>query len=235
MTKRAPVTSKPKIPAIELKDLTFFYPKTDWQLSIPAITLDAGQHLFVKGASGSGKTTLLNLLSGVIKAKSGELWIQGQPMHKLSASKRDAVRAKYIGVVFQQLNLIPYLSVLDNVLLSSQFAGQPRYESVPRAKELLANLGLEALVYQKAAQLSVGQQQRVAIARALLTRPVLLIADEPTSALDADNRDAFMKILLSEADLCATTVIFVSHDSALQHYFQYQLDMLKLAQGVTSC
>ncbi|HEX5791919.1 MAG TPA: ABC transporter ATP-binding protein [Rheinheimera sp.] len=236
MTLSVPVTDKPKIPAIELKHLLFYYQPDGWQLQLPALTLDSGQHLFVRGASGSGKTTLLNLLCGITKPVSGELHVNGKALHKLSGSARDSLRAKHIGVVFQQLNLIPYLSVLDNTLLSSHFAGQHSTDTMTRAKTLLQRLGLtEALWRQRASQLSVGQQQRVAIARALLPKPTLLIADEPTSALDSDNRDAFMRVLLAEADANGCTVIFVSHDQSLTQYFHYQLNMLQLSQGVQPC
>lgn len=230
------MTDKPKNPAIELKHLQFWYHSDGWKLEIPALQLQSGQHLFVKGASGSGKTTLLNLLAGVTKPNQGELWINGQPLHRMSASKRDKLRAQQIGVVFQQLNLIPYLSVLDNVLLSGHFSGNAAVASESRAQELLTRLGLDKSLWSKAAsKLSVGQQQRVAIARALLTQPALLIADEPTSALDADNRDAFMKVMLTEADRCNTTVIFVSHDRSLTPYFQVQFDMQQLDKGVQPC
>lgn len=236
MHKGVPVTTKPKIPAIELKDVSFWYKPNGWQLQLPTLTLDHGQHLFIRGASGSGKTTLLNLLAGITRPNQGELWVQGQPLHKLSAAKRDKLRAAQIGVVFQQLNLIPYLSVLDNVLLRASFASKPGLVLQQRATALLRALGLaETLWQQPASALSVGQQQRVAIARALLTEPALLIADEPTSALDADNRDAFMHVLLAEADKCGTTVIFVSHDQQLKSYFQYELQMANLAQGVMTC
>ncbi len=230
------MTEKPEISAIELKQLAFSYKPGGWQLQIPQLILAKGQHLFVRGASGSGKTTLLNLLSGIARGQSGELYVNGLPLHQLSSAERDTLRARQIGVVFQQLNLIPYLSVLDNTLLSSHFAGQPKAASLVRAKALLSRLGLPANIHQQpASALSVGQQQRVAIARALLPKPALLIADEPTSALDTDNRDAFMRVMLTEADANGSTVIFVSHDASLQQYFHYQLQMHQLAQGVQPC
>lgn len=232
-----PVTDKPKNYVIELKNLRFRWPgKQGWQLALDTLQLEAGQHLFIRGASGSGKTTLLNLLSGITTPNEGELWLQQTAMHKLSAAKRDTLRAQQIGVVFQQLNLIPYLSVLDNVLLVARFANRTGGELTERATMLLQHLGLQdELHHKKATELSVGQQQRVAIARALLLRPALLIADEPTSALDADNRDAFMKLMLAEANESGTTVIFVSHDKALQGYFSWHLAMEQLEQGVQPC
>tara|TARA_R110002126_G_scaffold16527_31_gene66115 strand:+ start:9428 stop:10138 length:711 start_codon:yes stop_codon:yes gene_type:complete len=236
MTGNKPVTDKPKIPAIELKNVQFFYQPASWQLNLPGLTLQPGQHLFIRGASGSGKTTLLNLLAGILAPKQGEIMLGGNAFSRLSAARRDTLRAQNIGVVFQQLNLISYLSVLDNVLLSAHFAGNKLSESKQRAETLLNSLGLPTQLHQQqASALSVGQQQRVAIARALLTRPALLIADEPTSALDADNRDSFMQVLLQQADACETTVIFVSHDAGLRQYFNLQLDMQHLSEGVQPC
>lgn len=223
----------PNIPAIELKNLRHQWPGQTFCLQIPALTLAVGQHLFIRGASGSGKTTLLNLLCGVLSIQQGEIRLGGALLQPNSAAKRDQLRARQIGVVFQQLNLIPYLSVLDNVLLGQAFSGKSADPA--RAQELLQALQLpQALWQQSAAALSVGQQQRVAIARALLGKPTLLIADEPTSALDADNRDAFMRVLLHEADAAGSTVVFVSHDQALAGYFQHQLDMGRLSDGVTA-
>lgn len=226
--------AEPNFPALELKNFYFSYPGlAAFSLQLPDLTLAVGQHLFIRGASGSGKTTLLNLLSGIHALTSGEILIQGQLFQPQKAAKRDAIRAKDIGVVFQQLNLIPYLSVLDNVLLAAEFAPGALSDPKQQAASLLDALGLPAAMWQlSAATLSVGQQQRVAIARALLNGPTLLIADEPTSALDAENRDAFIRLMLSEADRCGTTVLFVSHDAALARYFQWQLRMDALAAGI---
>lgn len=230
------MTNSPKKTAIELKELLFYYHPSAWQLKLAFLQLNTGQHLFVRGASGSGKTTLLNLLSGITQPVSGELWVNGQPLHRLSSYKRDKLRASQIGVVFQQLNLIPYLSVLDNTLLASHFASQDKTLALARAKMLLAKLGVNETFWARpASSLSVGQQQRVAIARALVPAPTLLIADEPTSALDSDNRDAFMQVLLAEATAAECTVVFVSHDKSLRHYFSYTLDMQQLSQGVQPC
>jgi putative ABC transport system ATP-binding protein len=231
------VLSKPNFPALELKNFHFQWPDQQaFALNIPALSLAVGQHLFIRGASGSGKTTLLNLLCGIHTLTQGEILIGGHKFQPLSGAKRDAMRARRIGVVFQQLNLISYLSVLDNVLLAAEFAGKSMTDAMVRAKLLLTALGMhEALWHKAAQQLSVGQQQRVAIARALLNEPALLIADEPTSALDADNRDAFIRLLLQEADRCGTTVIFVSHDVQLAGYFASMLQMDNLAAGVLPC
>lgn len=226
--------AEPNFPALELKNFYFSYQgPTAFSLQLPDLQLEVGQHLFIRGASGSGKTTLLNLLSGIHPLSRGEIRIQGALFQPQTAARRDLMRARDIGVVFQQLNLISYLSVLDNVLLAAEFAGSSSAATTQRAKMLLSVLGLEAALWsQSAVNLSVGQQQRVAIARALLNEPALLIADEPTSALDADNRDAFIRLMLSEADRCGTTVLFVSHDAGLARYFKWQLRMDALSDGV---
>lgn len=259
------MTNDRNFPALELKNLSFRYKgSATFSLQIPQLRLEVGQHLFIKGASGSGKTTLLNLLAGIQTVDTGEIWLGGAQLQPASARRRDAIRAQHIGIVFQQLNLIPYLSVLDNVLLAAAFQtraaiGEKTSSHVsdshvsdshasdshasdshmtpaqlkPRAEQLLTALGLTASMWQQAAEsLSVGQQQRVAIARALLCKPTLLIADEPTSALDSEHRDAFMRLLLAQADASQCTVLFVSHDAALAPWFSHTLAMASLADGV---
>ncbi|MCC5854921.1 MAG: ABC transporter ATP-binding protein [Idiomarina sp.] len=207
-----------------------------WQLTVESLALKTGEHLFVLGSSGSGKTTFLNLIAGMMPPTSGKIEIAGQDLTTMSAAARDRVRAEHIGLIFQQLNLIPYLTPLENVLLPARFSGRLSAETEQRALDLLQTLGLDVNTIQRpAAQLSVGQQQRVAIARALLLKPPLLIADEPTSALDADNRDGFMQLLLDEANRYGTTVIFVSHDQALRSFFSRSLDMKNIAAGVQTC
>ncbi len=221
------------IPALELKNLRFSWPgASQFSLEIAHLRLMPAQHLFIRGASGSGKTTLLNLLSGIQTLAEGEIYIAGELLQPQSASRRDAMRAEKIGVVFQQFNLIPYLSVFDNVRLAGAFSAKPE-PSNARIEFLLTALGLSSQLWHGSANtLSVGQQQRVAIARALAGQPTLLIADEPTSALDADNRDSFMRLLLAEATAANATVIFVSHDPQLASYFAWELDMAKLQLGL---
>ena len=217
-------------PAISLRDLSFRWsPAEPPVLQIPLLDIVRGERLFLYGPSGSGKTTLLNLLAGVLKPQGGELRLLGQVLNRFSQRQRDAFRARHIGVIFQQFNLIPYLNVLDNVLLSAQFARLPLAESRQRAEHLLDALGLSiTLLDQPARQLSVGQQQRVAVARALVTRPEILIADEPTSALDSDSRAAFMQVLLDTAAEINCTIVFVSHDRSLQPFFSRVLDIREL-------
>ncbi|HMO45768.1 MAG TPA: ABC transporter ATP-binding protein [Rubrivivax sp.] len=204
-------------------------------LAIDRLQLEAGRSVFLHGPSGSGKSTLLGLLAGVLLPGAGTLRLLGQDWAALSGARRDAFRADHVGYVFQQFNLLPYLSVLDNVLLPCRFSGLRRQRAEADAgsaragaEALLERMGLGAALWpRRAARLSVGQQQRVAAARALIGRPELVIADEPTSALDAALRDGFMALLLQQCRDAGSTLVFVSHDERLAKRFD---DTLALAQ-----
>ncbi len=206
--------------SISLNDLIFSYDQTAPLLNIPSWEVEQGEKVFLKGASGSGKSTLLQLLAGLLSPQSGNINVFGTQLDTLNQRQRDQFRAENIGYIFQQFNLIPYLSAFDNVLLSGEFGKSNKQENQSRARELLTQLQLPEYTWQQQGLLlSIGQKQRVAIARALLSSPKLLIADEPTSALDEDNRDAFMRTLMELADTQNSTLIFVSHDARLADYF----------------
>lgn len=212
--------------AIHLHDLRFHWPgQKHPTLNIADWRVAAGEHLFLYGPSGSGKSTLLNLLAGILVPQQGSVTVLQTDLAQLGGRARDRFRARHIGLVFQQFNLLPYLDVETNVRLAAEFNRQPP-DSRQRARTLLERLQLPASLYtRKASELSVGQQQRVAVARALINQPPLIIADEPTSALDSDSRDAFIHLLLDCAAQQASTVIFVSHDRTLAPYFSRQQDL----------
>jgi putative ABC transport system ATP-binding protein len=215
-------------PAIAITNLAFRWRPADaFCLKLENVTVDAGKSLFLHGPSGSGKSTLLNLIGGVLLPARGSVSLLGQALDELSASRRDAFRADHLGFIFQQFNLIPYLSVLDNVLLPCRFSSRRASrvsEPEAEARRLLAGLDLgPALLGRRAAELSVGQQQRVAAARALIGQPEILIADEPTSALDAERQAGFVELLLSEAQRAGSAVVFVSHDLRLARHFDQSL------------
>jgi putative ABC transport system ATP-binding protein len=221
-------------PAIDLADLTFAWRRGLKVLDIPAFRLARGERLFLRGPSGSGKSTLLSLIAGVTAPQSGRVGVLGADMAKLSPARRDALRGERIGVIFQMFNLAPYLTVLENVLLPSQFssARRARIRTMGRspreeAMRLIERLGLPAqqLGRRRASDLSVGQQQRVAAARALLGAPDLILADEPTSALDTEARQAFISLLLEECRERGSTLLFVSHDMALAGSFDRTVDL----------
>jgi putative ABC transport system ATP-binding protein len=169
----------------------------------------------------------------VLLAQRGQVNILGQNIEAMSAAQRDHFRAQHIGFIFQMFNLIPYLSVIDNVLLPCRFSSKREANVVARgvnlhteAERLLGHLDLTGdLLHRPVTHLSVGQQQRVAAARALIGRPELVIADEPTSSLDADRREAFLKLLLNECATQGTTLIFVSHDATLESQFDRSIHL----------
>ena|SRR3990167_748574 len=220
--------------AIAVMGLQFGYPRTgESVLDILNWQVERGTQVFLKGASGSGKSTLLNLLAGILAAPPGSVRLLNQDLAALSSRQRDRFRARHVGMVFQQFNLIPYLSVIDNIQLASHFAGLARSATLERAQQLFDALKLHtALLQQRADQLSVGQQQRVAIARALINGPEILLADEPTSALDSELRDRFIQLLLELCQQQKSTLIFVSHDMQLAHQFSrvVTLDSINRAQ-----
>jgi len=209
----------------------------DWKkrgpglLEIDEFLIGRGETLFLYGPSGSGKTTLLNLLAGVLLPSQGSVEILGRDITRMRPFRRDLFRARHIGVIFQQLNLIPYLDVLENVLIASHFAKLDPGSSAAHADELLDTLGMQEHLHKRPTELSIGQQQRVAVARALVTRPEILIADEPTSALDSDNREVFMEHMLQMAAENDTTVIFVSHDRGLREHFDRRHDVREFTAG----
>ncbi|WP_137975180.1 ABC transporter ATP-binding protein [Pseudomonas sp. F(2018)] len=221
---------------IELQDLGFAWPGQAELLDIPAFTLQRGESLFLKGPSGSGKTTLLGLLGGVQKPGRGSLRLLGQELAKLSSGARDRFRVDHTGYIFQQFNLLPFLSVRENVELPCRFSksraqrAKERHGSVDgAAAQLLEHLGLKAeLLERRADSLSIGQQQRVAAARALIGQPELVIADEPTSALDHDAREAFLQLLFAECRAAGASLLFVSHDQSLAPLFDRSVSLAEL-------
>lgn len=227
---------EPNLTALAINDLEFSYKKGQQSpnIIIPNWEVKQGQHVFLHGPSGSGKSTLLNLICGTLAAKKGKIDVIGTDIIPLSSRKKDAFRAQHIGVVFQQFNLIPYLSVMENIKLATYFTQSQFGEVNQRVIEILHRLSLPTDVgAQRADQLSVGQQQRVAIARALINKPELIIADEPTSALDEETRQKFMSLLKENVEQENSTLIFVSHDRTLQQFFDSSVDFSQLNQSAS--
>ena len=187
--------------AISLRDVRFAWPQSPPLLDIAGFSLGRGERLFLRGPSGSGKSTLLGLIAGVLEVQSGRIEVLGEDLTALSGGQRDRLRAGRMGVIFQMFNLVPYLSVVQNVMLPCRFSPARRASTgghpAGEARRLLARLGLsdENLLARPVTELSVGQQQRVAVARALIGGPELLIADEPTSALDPELVGEVLKVM----------------------------------------
>lgn len=221
----------------EIRDLKFGYTSNKEILKISDLTLFKGQNTFLLGPSGSGKSTLLGLLTGILTATSGDLRVLGSNLKQLKAHQRDAFRGEHVGYIFQMFNLIPYLTVLENIVLPITInvasKNKTDKEANEKAIELAQSLGIRQLLDQTASTISVGQAQRVAAARALINEPELILADEPTSALDTAHRNRFIELLFSIAEGQKSTIVFVSHDESLQQLFERHLSLAEINE-VTS-
>jgi putative ABC transport system ATP-binding protein len=216
---------------IEIHDVEFGWTPNRLLLRVERLAIPAGERVFLHGPSGSGKSTLLSLFAGVVVPQRGSLRVLGTEVPRLAGAARDAFRADHFGIIFQMFNLVPYLSVLENVTLPCRFSARRRRQTAARGgtdregRRLLEHLDLAAEAHASGAvtRLSVGQQQRVAAARALIGRPEIILADEPTSALDADRREAFLRLLFRECEAEGATLLFVSHDRSLEGLFDRTL------------
>lgn len=208
------------MPLLRVSDLSKAYVVGQTQvqaLSRVSLTIDSGELVAIMGSSGSGKSTFMNLLGCLDSPSGGSYCLDGQDVSRLSSNKLATIRNQKIGFVFQQFNLLPRTTALENVELPMIYTGLGRRERKHRAREALAVVGLSDRERHYPSQLSGGQQQRVAIARALVCKPQLLLADEPTGALDSTTSDEIMAALahLNEGGL---TVIVVTHEPDVARY-----------------
>lgn len=226
---------------IDISQLSFRWPGArEDLLSISKLSIQQGESVFIHGASGSGKSTLLNLLAGVLTPSQGDITILGKNITKAGKAKHDSFRADHFGIIFQQFNLIPYLTVMENILLPLSFS-KYRQSKVDKnyltihehALELLSSLGLNGqdIFNRNITELSTGQQQRIATARALIGSPEIIIADEPTSALDSDAKHGFIELLFNQVKKTNSTLIFVSHDHSLATMFDSTIAMKSFTSG----
>ena len=219
--------------AIAISGLRFGFGSGDDVLAIRELRIRTAQRVFLFGPSGCGKSTLLAMIGGVLVPREGKVAVLGENLSGKKSAARDRIRADHVGFIFQQFNLVPYLSVVENVSLPCRYSRRRLERAVDAdgsleesAARLLSALGIgEELRSRKTTDLSVGQQQRVAAARALIGRPELVLADEPTSSLDADRRREFINLLVSECGRVDSTVIFVSHDASLATHFDLAIDL----------
>lgn len=179
------------------------------------MSVEQGEMVGIVGPSGSGKSTLLGILGGLDTPTKGTVHLDGVDISRMNENQLTEIRNQKIGFIFQFFNLIPTLTALENVALPIQFANHAKHKPMPRAKELLRQLGLGDRMNHRPNQLSGGQQQRVAIARALANEPPLLLADEPTGNLDSESSDAVLQSLQSIRQNTGTTIILVTHDPGL--------------------
>ena len=192
----------------------------------------AGETLAIIGASGSGKSTLLGLLAGLDLPSSGEIALCGEPLSKLDEDARASLRAKRVGFVFQQFQLLPAMTALENVMLPLELAGAEGAST--RARQMLDRVGLGARLSHYPRQLSGGEQQRVALARAFVGRPEILFADEPTGSLDRSTGQQISDLMFEMNAQLGTTLILVTHEEGLAQRCQRQirLDAGRIVTGV---
>jgi putative ABC transport system ATP-binding protein len=207
--------------AVACRKLTKVYGDGDEKVhALRGVDVDVppGEMTLLVGPSGCGKTTLISILAGLLDPTEGGLQVLGEDLVKMSDRTKVTFRAKNIGFVFQQYNLLPALTAAENVAVPLLIAGQRRKDAVPKARDLLAQVGLGDRTETPPLNLSGGQQQRVAIARALIHQPRLLVCDEPTAALDAHSGQVVMELLRKVALGADRAVIVVSHDSRVYKF-----------------
>ncbi len=219
--------------AVALSNVRFAYKAGRDVIAIDSLNIARGETVFLHGPSGSGKTTLLGLLAGVLQANSGQVKVLGQDFTSMSSGARDAFRARHLGYVFQMFNLIPYLSVRENILLPIRLEAARKARLAPQSVDDAVNaiageLDIRQFLERPIVELSVGQQQRVAAARALIGHPEVVIADEPTSALDTDRREAFLHLLFASCKKANATLVFVSHDHTLMPMFSRIVELAEI-------
>ncbi|MBM3751492.1 MAG: ABC transporter ATP-binding protein [Acidimicrobiia bacterium] len=194
-------------------------------VDVPSFTLAAGEQVAVRGASGSGKTTFLNLIAGILQADSGSIQLDGQHLTAMTESGRDRVRARTLGFVFQNFNLLQGYTALENVMLGMMFG--PGVDRA-HARGLLERVGLSHRLDYRPAQLSIGQQQRVAVARALANRPRLVLADEPTGNLDQRHAGEALALIREVCSEQQAALLLVSHDPTILSSFDRCADLAVL-------
>jgi len=211
---------------ITLSELEFHYPDGEFNLRIPDLSFETGESVAVIGPSGTGKTTFLNLVGGIVTPAAGKVVHDGTELSGLSDAERRSFRILNIGLVFQEFELLEYLTVLDNILLPYRIHSALRLapEVKARAAELAAEVGISHDSGRYVDQLSQGERQRVAICRALLPRPRLILADEPTGNLDPRNKGRVLDILFSYVEREGATLLTVTHDHELLERFERVVD-----------
>jgi putative ABC transport system ATP-binding protein len=208
-------------PVIELRNVrkSFISPggETVAVLDIDSFSVEPGEQCALEGQSGSGKSTLLNVVSGIMRPDTGSVFIDGRDIARVDEASRDRVRADCLGLVFQQFNLLPGFTAIENVLVAMSFGSARPDRS--RAASLLAAVGLGHRLDHKPAELSVGQQQRVAVARSLANRPRVVLADEPTASIDTAHQQQVIELLRETCRAEGAALLVVTHDRTVAEQF----------------
>lgn len=215
------------MPLLRLNEIVKYYPigrERFKALHGVSVDFEAGELVSIIGESGSGKSTLMNLIGALDLDYDGEILVDGKDIHAYDEKQRDQYRKNTIGFIFQSFNLIPHLSVLDNVTIAMTLSGVPKDEKIAAATKMLARVGLEEQLHKRPNQLSGGQKQRVAIARALVNNPSIILADEPTGALDSETTEQVLDII-KEIAAEGKLVIMVTHSAHVASESQRVVEM----------
>jgi len=215
---------------IETRDITRVYQMgTNQVTALDHVTMGAneGEFVAIQGTSGSGKSTLLNLLGGLDRPSTGDVFFDSQPLGPLTKKQMARYRRFSVGMIFQNFNLIPTMTAAENVMLALAFGGMRGVERRDRASSLLERVGLTGRVDHRPAEMSGGEQQRVAIARALANHPRVLLADEPTGNLDSTRARELLTLLREMVDRDRLTVLLVTHDHELASSYADRIIMMK--------
>ncbi|MEC9094266.1 MAG: ABC transporter ATP-binding protein [Planctomycetota bacterium] len=212
---------------IKIQNLKFRYGNQGFSLFVENLEISQGEKLAIVGPSGSGKTTFLDLVAGIQLPRSGSVVVAGTELSALNDEKRRNFRLTQMGLVFQEFELLEYLSVSDNIKLPFLINRTLKAVSVSSSMiaELASQVGIADKLSRRPRQLSQGEKQRVAICRALIHRPRVLLADEPTGNLDANNKNRIVDLLLEQASQTGSTLIVVTHDQALMDRFDKVIDV----------
>lgn len=211
---------------VALENIFFQYPDAEFQLNIDSLSFEKGSKTAIIGTSGYGKTTMLNIIAGIITPQEGSVKVNGQFINKLEDAERRNFRIQRIGFIFQDFKLIPYLNVMDNILLPYRINSSISMdnETLQSAVSIAEELGIKDKLKKYPSKLSQGERQRVAICRALLNRPSLILADEPTGNLDPENKKRIMDILFDSVEKFKATLITVTHDHDMLRGFDRTID-----------
>ncbi|MBM4199995.1 MAG: ATP-binding cassette domain-containing protein [Gammaproteobacteria bacterium] len=214
---------------IRIDDMSFAYRDSAFTLTVPAFSAARGEKLAIIGASGAGKTTLLKLIAGILQPSQGSVEVDGAAVHRMADAQRRNFRISRIGFVFQELELLDYLDVFDNIVHTYRINHILKLDRAvrQRARVLAEEVGLGRKLDRMPRELSQGERQRAAVCRALLTEPGLLLADEATGNLDPANKVRILDLLFRAADRRGATLIAVTHDHELLPRFDRVVDFLQ--------
>jgi len=217
---------------LDMRDVAFTWKaKSRFSVYIENFTIPKGQSIFLQGASGSGKSTLLGLITGMNSPDTGQIHVAGVDITQLKSSEKDKFRADNIGIIFQQLNLIPFSSPLANIKLASAFKSfKKNTDADIFALTRSINLDDDLIINERASELSIGQQQRIAVAPALIGNTAIIIADEPTSALDEDAQNIFIDLLFNQVEKIGASLLMVSHDARLAGRFHQAINIADICK-----